>query len=128
VFSALDKEEQNFIKSGFILIDMINRQVVLEHIAQTTKKSASDVGRAVVVEYWKDIINFTSARGVNLFADYLRERGIKEIRGTSRLVVSIPSSDLGETTSGERTTTFCIEGVYASQFRQRYESEFNFAP
>jgi uroporphyrinogen-III synthase len=109
-------------------MDMVNKQAVLEHIAQTTKKSASDLGRAVVVEYWKDIVNFTSARGVDLFADYLRERRIKEIRGTSRLVVSIPVSDLGETTSSERTATFCIEGVYASQFKQRYENEFNFAP
>jgi SOS-response transcriptional repressor LexA len=107
---------------------MVNKQAVLEHIAQTTKKSASDVERAVVVEHWKDIVNFTSARGVDLFADYLRGRGIKEIRGTSRLAVSIPVSDLGETTFGERTATFCIEGVYASQFKQRYNSEFDFAP
>jgi len=105
----------------------INKQAVLEHIAKVTNRNASDVGRAVTVEYWKDIVDFTSFRGVDLFANYLRSQGVREIGGTNRLAVPILFSQF-QGDSSERTATFCIEGVYGAQFRSRYKSEFNFAP
>ena len=58
---------------------MINKQAVLEHIAEATQKSISEVEKAVSVEYWKNIVDFTSLEGVDLFADYLKSQEIKEI-------------------------------------------------
>ena len=65
---------------------MINKQAVLEHIAEATQKSISEVEKAVSVEYWKNIVDFTSLEGVDLFADYLKSQ---EIKGDSCLMKKV---------------------------------------
>jgi hypothetical protein len=105
---------------------MVNKKAVIEHIASTTQNSISEIERAVNVEYWKDIIDFTSSRGVDVYANYLRNQGIKKIKGISRLSVEVPISRFQNSSSEKQMVTFCIEGIYAAQFRDKYKGEFDF--
>jgi len=104
----------------------INRQAVLEYIAQATNRPIRDVERAVNVEYWKDIVDFTSFRGVDLLAIYLESQKVQEIGGGGRLVVLISVSQFQEENS-KRTATFCIEEPYSTQFKTKYKDRFKFA-
>jgi len=106
---------------------MVNKKAVIEHIAGATRKSISEVERAVSVEYWKDIVDFTSSGGVDIYANYLRSQNIRKISGVSRLSVEIPMSRFQDSASERQTVTFCIEGVYASRFRDKYKGEFDFS-
>ncbi len=69
----------------------IIKHAVLEYIARTAERRLPDVEIAVDVQYWKDIVSFTSRRGVDLFADYLRSQNISEIPGaqTKYLLMSL---------------------------------------
>ena len=106
----------------------INKKAVIEHIARATNKDISYIEKAVNVEYWKDIVDFASFRGIDLFADYLRSQDIKEIRGMDRLIVEVPIYRFQEELSQTRTATFCIYLSYSRQFRCKYADEFTFIP
>ncbi len=105
---------------------IINKQAVLEHIAQSTKRDISDVKRAVTTEYEKDSIDFTSSKGVDLFAAYLKSQSIFKIIGNSRLEVKVSLSKFQKPITSNDVATFYIDGIYALQFYHRYKEEFNF--
>lgn len=97
---------------------MVNKLLVLEHIAEATDKELAEVERAVSIEYWKDRVSFTNSRGVDLFANYLRSQCIKEVKGLNQLSVKVPIL--------KSEVIFYIDNPYASQFRRKYKEEFNF--
>lgn len=68
---------------------MVNKLDVLEHIAKAVDKEVVEIERAVTIEYWKDGVSFTNFKAVDLFAEYLRSQGIKEVKGVNQLSVKI---------------------------------------
>ncbi len=104
---------------------MVNKDVVLNHIAKSTNRERAYVESVVTVEYWKDIVDFTSYRGVDLFAEYLKTQDIQTISGSGRLFVKIPSTVFQEKRLIS-AVTFCIDNVYAAQFKRKYKDKFKF--
>lgn len=104
----------------------INKEAVLEHIAKVTGKELSEIGRAVDVEYWKDMVNFGSLKGLPVFVSYLKNQGIKGVAGSDdKYFIKVPISSFQEANPRD-TCEFCIEGTYGGLFRYLHKKEFRF--
>ena len=105
-----------------ILFYMINTSSVLEHIAQTTSQPLEIVEKAVTVEYWKDLVSFTSLTGYTLLADYLRNLDIFQIErfGNSDLCARIPKHMIDPNADPTDTFTVYISFPYIRKFKKEF--------
>ena len=104
----------------------INRQKLFEHIAQATGKTTSEVERAAKIQAWKDMVDFTSFRGVDLLGLYLKSQGIRELKKGCRLAIQVPASRFEEPLSKEQAVEFYIDEPYSGIFKKKYNGDFAF--
>lgn len=105
----------------------INPTSFLEHIAETTEKTVSEVERAIGLEYWKAMCNFGTYRGIDLFRKYLHAKGITKLKKMyDGWGIEIPMSTIEETKFPREMISLYVGGTYSGVFKRKYEDEFIF--
>jgi len=105
---------------------MVNKSIVLEHIAKNTGLNIEEVNRAVNVEYWKDQIDFSSFRGYNIFGNYAKSLGIKDFEGFGNgLCMKIPKTLFDQKSPKSHVVFAYVDAIYAGLLKKEFP-EFNY--
>ena len=106
----------------------VNPKLLINHITETTGAEPVKVRKSVGLEYWKGMCNFGTLDGIDLFASYLKARGISELRRFPYgLGIEIPLTDVDkETHFRHEEVSLFVGGMYQGQFEKKYKNDFRF--
>jgi hypothetical protein len=105
----------------------MNLQLFLEHIASTIGRTVEEVRDAVTPEYWKDMCEFGTVRGVPIFLAYVTARNVTSFeRFGDGFCTRISERDLNPPATAPQEITLCLSGSYAKRFKREHP-EFEYS-
>ena len=104
----------------------MNPKEFLRHIAEVTERNLEEISKELYPEYWKDMCDFGTFFGRDIFYDYVSRRGINTFQPYPEgFCVRIPELDFNPDASESDKINLYMVGTYARIFQEEH-SEFEY--